>query len=130
LCALKATVLAAVEVAESAIEDLKIAVNHVRRGAPDYVPGQEVTYPETLSAVSVVFTRYKSKEIDNDRVMSSDWKGLVFFVEGLPDFQTSDLIRVAVTVGDIPAGDYRIVDDDKVTVGDRVALHQLQLRRT
>lgn len=130
MCALKATVLAAVKTAEEAVDDLKIAVQHVRRGAADYVPGQAVTYPETLSAVSVVFTKFKSKEIDNDRVMSSDWRGLVFYVDSLPDFKTNDLIRVPVTGGDVPAGDYRILDDDKVLVGDRIALHQLQLRLT
>lgn len=126
---LKGIVLGAVKAAEQALDDLKVVAQHVRRGAPDYVPGLPVTYPETLTTVSVVFTRFKTKEIDNDRVMASDWRGLVFYAEGLPDFRTNDLIRVTAT-GDIQGGDYRIIDDDKVTVGDRVALHQLQLRLT
>lgn len=128
MCALKATVLAAVKTAEAAIDDLKILATHVRRGVPDYVPGQPVQYPETLTGVSAVFVRFKTKEIDNDRVMASDWKGLVFPVDGMPDFQTNDVIRVLTTTGDIAAGDYRILNDDKVVVGNTVALHQLQLR--
>lgn len=129
MCALKATILAAVKIAEQAVDDLKLVAQHVRRGAPDYVPGLPVTYPEILTPVTIVFTRFQTKEIDNDRVMSSDWKGLVFFVDGLPDFKTNDVIRIA-SVGDVQGGDYRIVYDDKVSVGDRVALHQLQLRLT
>ena len=127
---LKATILAAVSAAAEAVQDLKIACKHVRRGAPVHVPGSAPTYPETLTDVQIVFTRFEVKEIDNDRVMGSDWKGLVFRVPNLPDFQTNDLIRVAEDSDDIIAGDYRINYDDKVMVGGAVALHQLHLRKT
>lgn len=74
-------------------------------------------------------TRFESKEVDEDRVMSSDWKGLVFYRPELPNFQLDDLIRFANDYGDIKSGDYRITYNDQVTVGGRTALHQLHLRR-
>lgn len=125
---LKASVLAAVKAAELATSDLKVLVKHVSRGAAVNVPGSTPTYPETLTDVSMVWTRFTSKEVDGDRIMSSDWRGLVFYTTGLPDFKTNDLIRVPETVEDMVSGDYRIIVDDKVMVGSRVALHQLQLR--
>lgn len=128
MCALKATIVAAVAIAETAVEDLKIAVKHVRRGAAVHVPGSAPTYSETLTDVYVIMTRFEAKEVDGDRIMSSDWKGLVFYRDGLPDFKTNDVLRVATTVDDILAGDYRIRYDDKVLAGSRVVLHQLHLR--
>lgn len=131
MCALKATVLAAVAKAEQAVGDLKIAANHVRKGAATYTPGSASapTYAETITPVNIVFTRYEAKEIDGDRIRSTDWKGLVFGRQGLPTFLTSDVIRIATATNDVPAGDYRINYDDKVMAGDVVALHQLHLRQ-
>jgi hypothetical protein len=82
-----------------------------------------------LTSVSLVFTKFESKEVDNDRVMSSDWKGLVFPETGLPPLMANGTIRVPSGLTDIASGDYRIINNDKVMAGDTVALHQLQLRK-
>lgn len=126
---LKQQILAAVAKAKIAVQDLAIVVDHVARGAAVHVPGSAPTYPETVTDVSIVFTRFEAREVDDDRVQASDWRGLVFPETGLPDFNTNDIIRVASGLQDVVSGDYRIVMDDKVMAGDAVALHQLQLRR-
>lgn len=130
MCALKAVVLSAVQTAEVAVEDLKIPAKHVRRTAPVHVPGSPPTYSEILTDVFVVMTRFESKEVDGDRVMASDWKGLVFYRPDLPMFQVNDFIRFAEAFDDVPGGDYRIRYDDQVSAGGRTALHQLHLRKT
>jgi len=126
---LKAAILAGVERARLAIQDLAVQVKHVKRGATVFVPGSAPTYPETLTDVSMVFTRFESREIDSDRIQASDWRGLVFPANTLPIFDTNDVIRVATDFQDLVAGDYRVINDDKIMAGDTVALHQLQLRR-
>lgn len=130
MCALKATVLSAVQSAEEAVDDLKIAAKYVKRSAAVHVPGSVPTYSETLTDVFVVMTRFESKEVDEDRVMASDWKGLVFYRPELPTFQINDFVRFESDFGDVRAGDYRITYDDQVTAGGRTALHQLYLRKT
>jgi hypothetical protein len=130
LSGLKEKLLAAISSAEAAVSDLKITVKYVRRAAPTHVPGASPTYAETLSDISLVLTRYESSEIDFDRILASDWRAIVFPGTGLVDFKVSDIIRVPATVGVVLAGDYRIMNDEKVMVGDRIALHQLQLRLT
>lgn len=126
---LKSKILAAVGQAKVALQNLAIRVNHVARGAAVFVPGEAPTYLETVTAVSMVLTRFGAREIDGDRIQASDWRGLVFPETGLGDFNTNDIIRVASGLQDMLPGDYRIVVDDKVMAGDAVALHQLQLRR-
>lgn len=126
---LKSVILAGVAKAKQAVQDLAVSVNHVARGAAVHVPGSVPAYPETVTAVSMVFTKFDTREVDEDRVQASDWRGLVFPETGLPDFNTNDIIRVASGLQDVVSGDYRIVNDDKVMAGDAVALHQLQLRR-
>lgn len=74
-------------------------------------------------------TRFEAKEVDEDRVMTSDWKGLIFYRPGLPAFQVNDFIRFESNFGDVRAGNYRITYDDQVTAGGRTALHQLYLRK-
>jgi lipopolysaccharide assembly outer membrane protein LptD (OstA) len=130
LSGLKEKVLYGIARALEALDDLKLSVVHVSRGAAIHVPGSVPTYAETLTDVSIVFIRYEAKEIDNDRILASDWKGLVFPATGLPDIKVSDLIRVDTDNGVILAGDYRIMYDDKVMVGNTIGLHQLQLRLT
>lgn len=127
---LKSIVLAAVSKAKEAIDDLAVSVQHVKRGAATYVPGSAPTYPETLQSVSVVFTRFQSREVDNDRIQASDWKGIVFPNNYLLIFDTNDTIRVPAGLPNILSGNYRIINDDKVMAGDTVALHQLQLRKS
>lgn len=126
---LKAQILSAIAVAKSAVQDLAVVVQHVTRGAVVHVPGTAPVYPETLTSVSVVFTKFDVKDIDGQRVIATDWKGLVFPESGLQPLP-NDLLRVPAGLTDIPAGDYRILDNDQVTVGDTVALHQLHLRKT
>lgn len=126
---LKATILAAIQKAKSALQDLAITVIHVKRGTAVYVPGSAPTYPETSTAVSIVFTRYKAIEVDGDRIQASDWLGLVFPRVDLLDFNANDIIRAPAGLINIIQGDYRIINDDKVMLGDTVALHQLQLRK-
>lgn len=128
MCALKASILDAVQAAEEAVDDLKIAAQYVKRGAAVYVPGFAPTYPETLTDVYVIMVRFESREVDGDRIMASDWKGIVFYKPTLPEFQLNDMIRFADDHGDVKAGDYRITYNDQVTVGGRTALHQLHLR--
>ncbi len=126
---LKQQILSAVGKAKIAIQDLAVPVSHVQRGAAVHVPGSAPTYPETVTAVSLFFTRFENKEVDGDRIQSSDWRALVFPEPNLPDFNANDVIRVGAGLQDVIAGDYRIINDDKVTAGDAVALHQLHLRK-
>lgn len=126
---LKAVVLAGVAKTKEAVQDLAVLVKHVKRGTVTHVPGSAPVYPETLTDVSMIFTRYQSREVDNDRIQASDWRGIVFPATSLPVFNTNDVIRIATGLQDIIAGDYRIINDDKIMAGDTVALHQLQLRR-
>lgn len=125
---LKATILAAVATAKGAVADLAVVVSHVERGAAVHVPGSAPTYPETLTDVSVVFSKYDSKELEDTTIMASDYKGLVFPESSLPDIKANDFIRVPSGLRDILAGDYRVIKNDRVMAGDTVALHQLQLR--
>jgi hypothetical protein len=126
---LKAQILSAIAVAKSAVQDLAVVVQHVKRGAVVHVPGTAPVYPETLTSVSVVFTKFDVKDIDGQRVIATDWKGLVFPETGLQPLP-NDVLRVPTGLTDIAAGDYRILDNDQVNVGDTVALHQLHLRKT
>lgn len=126
---LKNKILSAVDSVKSVLGDLVVVVQHVKRGAAVHVPGTPVTYPETLTDASVVFIRFDSKEVDGQRIMASDWKGLVFPEAGMHPL-TNDIIRVPAGLANIASGDYRILDNDQVMAGDSVALHQLQLRKT
>jgi hypothetical protein len=126
---LKSTILGALQKAIPALQDLAVSVLHVKRGAAVHVPGSAPTHPETSTAVSIVFTRYDAKEVDGDRVQASDWRGLVFPRSDLLDFNANDVVRVPAGLANLMQGDYRIINDDKVLVGDTVALHQLQLRK-
>jgi len=78
----------------------------------------------------MVFTRFQSREIDNDRVQASDWRGIVFPNNYQLIFDTNDIIRVPVGLQNVLSGNYRIINDDKVMAGDTVVLHQLQLRKS
>lgn len=126
---LKSKIIAAVAQAKLAIQDLALRAFHVAKGAAIFVPGRAPTYPETLTSVSIVFTSFKTSEIDGDRIQASDWRGLVFAEVTNPVFKVSDVIRISLTSGQINSGDYRILFDDKIMAGDTVVLHQLHLRR-
>jgi hypothetical protein len=126
---LKSSILAAIGKVKSAVQDLAITVSHVVRGAAVHVPGSAPTYPETSTDVSIVIVKFQAKEIDGDRIQASDWLGLVFPRSDFLDFNANDVIRIPGGLVNIAGGDYRIINNDKVLVGDTVALHQLQLRR-
>lgn len=126
---LKPNILAAISKVKSAVQDLAITVSHVVRGAAVHVPGNAPTYPESSTDVSIVIVKFQAKEIDGDRIQASDWLGLVFPRPDYLDFNTNDIIRVSAGLTNIALGDYRIINNDKVLVGDTVALHQLQLRK-
>lgn len=126
---LKTQILNAVKAAKSSLGDLVIVVKHVKRGAAVHVPGTPTTYPETLTDASIVIVKYDSKEVDGQRILASDWKGLVFPEDGMHPMP-NDIIRVPDGLTDIASGDYRVLDNDQVMAGDTVALHQLQLRKT
>lgn len=123
---LKAQVLSAIRTAKSAVQDLAVACQYIVTVIPEYIPGSTVTPTESATDVSVVFTKFGITEIDGERIQASDWKGLVFPESNL-DFDTNHVIRVSTNTN-ISAGDYRIIANDKVMVGDTVGLHQLQLR--
>jgi hypothetical protein len=126
---IKTAIIAAVNRAKSALQDLAIVATHIKRGAAVHVPGSAPTYPETSTEVSIVYTRFKATEIDGERVQASDWLGLVFPRSDLLDFNPNDFIRLPAGLVNIAVGDYRIISNDKVVVGDTVTLHQLHLRK-
>jgi hypothetical protein len=118
---LKSTVLGAVESAKQAVGDLAIPANLIRRGEAIFVPGSPPTYPETQYDVKIVITSFQTKEIDEQRIRSSDRKGLIFPESGQPTPQPNDLIEAGGSL-------FRIIYNDKVMAGDAVALSQVHLR--
>lgn len=126
---LKPQIIAALAQAKRALQDLVVTVQFARRADTTYVPGTVPSYAETLADVGIVFNRFETKEIDGDRIRSSDWRGLVFVETNVPPMDTNDIIRVPAGVKDVVAGDYRVIYNDKVMAGDTVVLNQLQLRK-
>jgi hypothetical protein len=118
---LKSTVLKAVATAKSALQDLAVEASIVDRTALPYVPGQAVQYTEVLTSTSIVFTSFEFNEIDGDRVLGSDIKGLVFPGNTVP--QPNDLIKVKET-----GLKYRILASKNVMVGTTIALSELHIR--
>lgn len=93
----------------------------VVQGEIIYSPGSEPFQEEEVFKVKVYYDKFESSEIDGDRILSSDIKGLIFPETNLPIPQPNNLIRDGNT-------DYRIINNDKVMVGNEVALSQVQLR--
>ena len=128
---LKSTILAAIKTIVPALQDLAISVSYIDRSSPVYVPGGQPTYPVSILNLSIVIVKFTTKEVDGDRVQASDWLGMVIPDTGAvnpPKFNANDLIRVPSGLK-LAAGDYRIIYDDRVLVGDTTVLHQLQLRK-
>lgn len=125
---LKSTVLNAVQAAKTAVQDLAFGAKLVIRGAANHVPGQKPTYSETLHDIKIVPSKFEDKEIDGERIRATDLRWLVFPEPGYPIPSTNDLVRLSTAVGEFRAGDYRIVNNDKVMAGDSTALSQLQIR--
>lgn len=107
-----------------------IQCEYVQRVPAAYVPGQSPTFVTTVISIGLIPTRYEDKEIDGDRIRATDWRGLVIASDLVTDFKVNDVIRVGVKIPaiDMLAGDYRINYDDKVSVGGKTILHQLNLR--
>lgn len=118
---LKAKVLAAVEKARLAVQDLAFEATLISRGTATHVPGSAPTHPETSVTVSLVPTKFETKEIDGERIRSTDLRWLMFPVAGKPVPTPNDLIYVGTKR-------YRIIDNDKVMAGSDLALSQLQVR--
>lgn len=120
---LKGKVLAAVEKARIATQDLAFEATLVQRGAAVHVPGSAPTYPETSTTVSLVPSKFESKEIDGERVKASDLRWLMFPVAGSSSVvpEPNDLIYVGTKR-------YKVIYNDKVMAGSAVALSQIQVR--
>lgn len=120
---LKQDVLAGVEAAKVAVQDLAVPLQLIKRGVSTHVPGSAPTHTETAYPVMVVLVSFKTKEIDNDRIRASDRSGLIFPEVNQPTPEPNDLIRGSGI-------EYRILYNDKVMAGDTVALSQVHLRQS
>lgn len=118
---LKSTILAAVESARQAAQDLVVAGVLTRRGPATHVPGAAPTYSSTSYPISLLPTQFEDAEIDGQRVKASDFKYLSFPKAGVPTPEPNDLIAIA-------GFNFRVIDNDRVMAGSEVALSQLQLR--
>jgi len=118
---LKGKVLSAVAKAKAAVQDLAFEGTLVTRGAAVHTPGSEPTYPEVSTPVSIVESKFETKELEDQRILASDRKWLVFptATGGVP--KPNDMIYVGTR-------QYRVINNDKVMAGYEVALSQLQIR--
>jgi hypothetical protein len=125
---LKQQILNAIDQAKSAIQDLAIDAFHIEQGEVTYTPGTTPDYPtESSTAIKIVLTNYEDKEIDNNRIMSTDVQGVVFF-EGT-DITNEPKVNSVIRVTSLNI-DYRVIDSKKTLVGNRIAISTLQLRST
>lgn len=116
---LKSTIIKAVQTAKTALQDLAVDGTVTTRVVGRHIPGVAPRNTEAVYAVKIVLTRFDSKEIDDDRILSSDLKALVFPFAIIP--APNDTVEIGTDR-------YRIIDNNKVMAGDEVALSQLQLR--
>lgn len=125
---LKDQVLNAVVSAKLALQDLAVDAIHIEQGEITYIPGTTPDYStESSTPVKIVITNYDDKEIDNDRIMSTDLQGIIFF-EGTDitnEPKPNSVIRVTSL-----STDYRVINGKKILVGNRIAISILQLRHT
>lgn len=118
---LKSTILSAIAAAKIACQDVLIKAQLVVQSELIYEPGTEPYYEEEVYGISIYYDKFESKEIDGDRVLNSDLKGIIFPEDDVPVPQPNNVIRDGNT-------DYRIIFNDKVVVGASIALSQVQLR--
>lgn len=118
---LKSTILAAVESARLAAQDLIIDAILTHREEVQHIPGVTPTYPEVVNTISVLPTKFEDKEIDGQRVKASDFKYLAFPKAGVEPPVPNDLLEIGGVT-------YRVIFNDRVMAGSDVALSQLQLR--
>ncbi len=125
---LKQQILNAVISAKSAIQDLAVDAVHIKQGEVTYTPGTTPDYPTTSSTpIKITIVGYDSKEIDNNRIMSTDVQGIVFF-EGT-NIANEPKTNSVISVSSLNIY-YRVIDSKQVLVGDRIAISILQLRST
>lgn len=118
---LKSSILAAVEAARLAAQDLIVDAILTHREDVKHIPGVAPVYPETVNTISVLPTKFEDKEIDGQRVKASDFKYLAFPKAGVEPPVPNDLLEIGGL-------NYRVIFNDRVMAGDTVALSQLQLR--
>lgn len=118
---LKSQLLTAISAAKLTAGDLLFDAKLVIRTQAAHVPGSATTYTEVLHDVKVCWDKFKTHEIDGERIRVSDLRAIVFPEVNVPTPQPNQLIRVGTV-------NYRIVDNDKVMAGDTLALSRLQLR--
>lgn len=118
---LKSTILAAVETARQAAQDLVVEATLISRGVVTHVPGTAPTYPTVTATISVLPTKFEDDEIDGQRVKASDFKYLAFPKSGVKTPEPNDTL----VIGGLT---FRVIHNDRVMAGDSVALSQLQLR--
>lgn len=124
---LKATVVQAVATARSALGDLLMEAQLVKREPAVYVPGTTPEYPESEAGVMIYMSRYFEREVDGDRIRASDYRSLVFPVDAgstilpgaVPDL--NDVLRVGEQA-------YRVMRANNVMAGDAVVLSEVQMR--
>jgi hypothetical protein len=118
---LKAQILAGVNSARSALSDLLVQVPMTRRGVATHVPGQIPVYPTTEVTISIAVVGYTAKEIDGQRILINDMKGIIFPTSDFMEPKPNDLIQF----DDLK---YRVIHNEKIMAGDTVALSVVQLR--
>ena len=123
---LKQVVLQAVATAKSAVQDLAIPCQLIQKSMPVHVPGTSPVSTPVQFDIKVVNDKFKTEEIDGERVRASDHKVLVFPEAGQPVPETNDVISGDIDKSGVKS--YRVVNNDKVMAGDTVALSQIQLR--
>lgn len=118
---LKQTIINAVSAAMTALGDLAVPATLLVASAVSYIPGVPVT-PESVSySVRVVLTSFTLKEIDGDRIQSSDVKAILMADQSVPAPSVGDQLLVNQST-------YRILHCDRAMAGDAVVLTQLHLR--
>jgi hypothetical protein len=117
---LKADVLAAIEESRTALQDLLTEVRVLTRTPPAvHVPGSPVVYTEAELSMKMVITRFEEREIDGQRIKTSDVKAILYPIDG--DVTLNDIIIFDNT-------SYRVLNNQPVMVGNQVGVHTLQLR--
>lgn len=118
---LQASILRAIESAKIAAGDTLFTVKLVVRTQSPHVPGSATSYTEQLYDALMCWDKFKTNEIDGERVRISDLRSILFPESSNPVPVPNNLIRIGST-------NYRIIDNDKVMVGNALALSRLQLR--
>ena len=120
---LKQQVLAGVEAAKLACQDLAMSAVLIVQGEVTHVPGFAPEPATDEYDVKIVVSKYNSKEIDGDRILASDEQALIFPEDGQPVPKLND--RIFVSTFD---KEYRIQNAEYVRAGDDIALTIAQLR--